>query len=102
MVRIKARLHSPEYVRITVSDQGPGVPDSFADSVFKRFAQAETGTTRSVKGTGLGLAICAELAKLMNAEVGYYNDQGAHFWVDMPTSGSGEVLSTVADEETDS
>ena len=63
---------------------------------------AETGTTRSVKGTGLGLAICAELAKLMNAEVGYYNDQGAHFWVDMPTSGSGEVLSTVADEETDS
>ena len=60
------------------------------------------GTTRSVKGTGLGLAICAELATLMHAEVGYYNDQGAHFWVDMPTSGSGEALSTVADEETDS
>ncbi|AZR41447.1 cache domain-containing sensor histidine kinase [Marinobacter salarius] len=102
VVRIKAQLHSPEYVRITVSDQGSGVPDSFADSVFKRFAQAETGTTRSVKGTGLGLAICAELATLMHAEVGYYNDQGAHFWVDMPTSGSGEALSTVADEETDS
>lgn len=102
VVGIEARIHSPEYVRITVSDQGSGVPDSFADSVFKRFAQAETGTTRSVKGTGLGLAICAELAKLMNAEVGYYNDQGAHFWVDIPTSGSHEALSTVADEETDS
>jgi len=102
VVRIEARIHSPEYVRITVSDQGSGVPDSFADSVFKRFAQAETGTSRSVKGTGLGLAICAELAKLMNAEVGYYNDRGAHFWVDLPTPGYGEALSTVADEETDS
>jgi two-component system sensor histidine kinase ChiS len=99
VVRISAQLHSTEYVRITVSDQGPGVPDSFANSVFKRFAQAETGTTRSVKGTGLGLAICAELAKLMSAEVGYYNDKGAYFWVDIRTSG--EALPTSADEETD-
>lgn len=85
-VRITARSPSPDWVRITVSDQGSGVPDSFADSVFKRFAQAEIGTTRSVKGTGLGLAICGELATLMNAKIGYYNDQGAHFWVDVPAS----------------
>ena len=100
VVTISARLNSAGGVRITVSDQGSGVPDSFADSVFKRFAQAETGTTRSVKGTGLGLAICAELAQLMNAEVGYYNNQGAHFWVDIPVFG--EASSTVSDKEADS
>lgn len=85
-VSISTTLPAPGTVRITVSDEGTGVPDSFADSVFKRFAQAETGTTRSVKGTGLGLAICGELATLMNGDVGYYNDHGAHFWVDIPTS----------------
>ena len=99
VVRISAGLHSADCVRITVSDQGSGVPDSFADSVFKRFAQAETGTTRSVKGTGLGLAICAELAKLMNASVGYYNNKGAHFWVDIPASR--DALLTNVDKETD-
>ncbi len=86
IVKITAERRSPERVRITVSDQGSGVPDSFADSVFKRFAQAETGTARSVKGTGLGLAISDELARLMRGAVGYYNDRGAHFWVDVPVS----------------
>ncbi|MFL1468166.1 ATP-binding protein [Marinobacter sp. HN1S83] len=72
-------------IRIIVSDQGPGVPDSFSGEVFKRFAQAETGTARSAKGTGLGLAICYELATLMNGTVGYYNQNGAHFWIELPT-----------------
>ena len=98
-VRISAGARSSGFVRIIVSDQGSGVPASFADSVFTRFAQAETGTTRSVKGTGLGLAICGELAKLMNGNVGYYNDKGAHFWVDIPTSR--EVYPTRVDKEAD-
>ncbi|PXX93839.1 two-component sensor histidine kinase [Marinobacter vulgaris] len=87
-VRVTAEQHSPERVRVTVSDQGSGVPDSFSNSVFKRFSQAETGTARSVKGTGLGLAISDELAKLMHGGVGYYNNQGAHFWIEVPVSGN--------------
>ncbi|WP_297793334.1 ATP-binding protein [uncultured Marinobacter sp.] len=84
-VSVSAGKTASSRVRITVSDQGPGVPETFSGEVFKRFAQAETGTTRSIKGTGLGLAICYELAKLMNGSVGYYNDNGAHFWIELPT-----------------
>ncbi len=84
-VSVKAEKTAGSRVRIVVSDQGPGVPVSFSGEVFKRFAQAETGTARSVKGTGLGLAICYELAKLMNGRVGYYNQGGAHFWIELPT-----------------
>lgn len=71
-------------VRIIVSDEGKGVPDDFLPRLFGRFAQAEASSARSRAGTGLGLAICRELAHLMDGEVGYYYDQGACFWVDLP------------------
>lgn len=71
-------------LRITVSDQGNGVPQEFQNQLFERFAQAEAGTTRAVNGTGLGLAISHQLAGLLNGSVGFYNDNGAHFWVELP------------------
>lgn len=93
-VYVTAERTAASRIRVIVSDQGPGVPDSFSGEVFKRFAQAETGTTRSVKGTGLGLAICYELAKLMNGDVGYYNQHGAHFWIELPAPETTAVEST--------
>ncbi|MFC6683690.1 ATP-binding protein [Marinobacter koreensis] len=71
-------------VRLTVSDQGEGVPEHFVPRLFQRFSQAESHTDRARAGTGLGLAICRELATLMEGEVGYYFDGGAHFWVEFP------------------
>ena len=43
-----------QYVRCTVLDQGPGIPDEHRDTVFERFAQLN-GRRR---GAGLGLAFC--------------------------------------------
>ncbi|EHJ04593.1 integral membrane sensor signal transduction histidine kinase [Marinobacter manganoxydans MnI7-9] len=83
-VRISSESTSSGMVRITVSDEGPGVPESFLPRLFQRFAQADSGSARSKAGTGLGLAICRELAKLMNCEVGYFYDNGANFWVELP------------------
>lgn len=85
---ITIRCESPDSdrVRIVVSDQGKGVPEAFLSRLFERFAQAESGSSRSRAGTGLGLAITRELATLMNGDVGYYYHQGAHFWVDLPAA----------------
>ncbi|WP_417502174.1 ATP-binding protein [Marinobacter sp.] len=84
LVTLSARKTDQNTLRITVSDQGKGVPGGFQKKIFDRFAQAETGTTRATSGTGLGLAISRQLAKLLNGSVGYYNDNGAHFWVELP------------------
>ncbi|WP_417518960.1 ATP-binding protein [Marinobacter sp.] len=83
-VSIRAEETSQQRLRITVSDQGKGVPDSFRDRIFERFTQAEVGTTRATSGTGLGLAICRQLAGLLGGEVNFYNDGGAHFWIELP------------------
>jgi signal transduction histidine kinase len=53
----------PPWLEITVSDQGPGVPDTFVPHLFQRFSQASRGDSRTAQGTGLGLAIVAQLTE---------------------------------------
>lgn len=71
------------YWRITVSDEGPGIPAAFAARIFQPFSQAEIGDRRNATGTGLGLAISKAFIESMNGKIGYYNNQGAHFWVEL-------------------
>ncbi|TGN39004.1 sensor histidine kinase [Marinobacter confluentis] len=88
-VRLEATEKEENRIRLTVTDQGDGVPENFHAHLFHRFSQAEAGTKRASKGTGLGLAICRELATLMNGQIGAYNDHGAHFWVEFPVEKTG-------------
>jgi len=88
LVTIHAEKISHNRLRITISDEGEGVPDRFKNQIFDRFAQAEVGTTRAASGTGLGLAISRQLAGLLNGDVGFFNSGGAHFWVELPINDS--------------
>ncbi|WP_298721344.1 ATP-binding protein [uncultured Oceanisphaera sp.] len=83
-VTVRVEWHLPDWLRITVSDQGEGIPEAFGGRLFERFAQAEHGTMRASRGTGLGLAICKELVELMEGRIGFYNRDGAHLWVELP------------------
>jgi two-component system sensor histidine kinase GlrK len=58
---LKRRGLGGDAVLITVSDEGPGVPDADKDRVFARFYQAEAGRAIPARGVGLGLAICLEI-----------------------------------------
>ncbi len=72
------------FLRITVSDNGPGIPEMIKNRVFDPlFTTKETG-----KGTGVGLAFCL---RTVNAHQGQIrleaNSQpGATFVVDLPIS----------------
>lgn len=87
-ITVRANPTAAGVVRITVSDQGDGVPEHFLPHLFQRFAQAEAGSNRAKAGTGLGLAICRELARLMSGKVGYHYSNGAHFWLELPDADS--------------
>ncbi|VTS01831.1 multi-sensor signal transduction histidine kinase : Histidine kinase OS=Isosphaera pallida (strain ATCC 43644 / DSM 9630 / IS1B) GN=Isop_2815 PE=4 SV=1: HAMP: HisKA: HATPase_c [Gemmata massiliana] len=53
-------------LRITVTDQGPGVPAEFRERVFEKFFRVEHHVNRgpeSVRGTGIGLYLCREIVK---------------------------------------
>jgi two-component system sensor histidine kinase CpxA len=50
-------VHEGDDIRINVADQGPGLPESELENVFKPFYRPELARQRETGGTGLGLAI---------------------------------------------
>lgn len=54
--------------RITVADDGRGIPAERRNLLFQRFAQID-GSGASRDGSGLGLAICRGLAELLGGEI---------------------------------
>ncbi|MGW2678987.1 sensor histidine kinase [Streptomyces sp. NPDC001436] len=52
----------PEGVIVTVTDDGPGIPDDLQPEVFGRFVRADHSRSRSTGSTGLGLAIVHAVA----------------------------------------
>src|SRR4029078_2798599 len=65
-VRLSAEA---EWVTLTVSDTGTGIPDSELPHLFERFYRVEGADGRSGEGTGIGLALVDELVRLHGGEV---------------------------------
>jgi signal transduction histidine kinase len=58
-----------EYAVVTVTDDGPGIPEKDRMRVFDRFVRLDSDRARSSGGTGLGLSIVAEIATAHGGEV---------------------------------
>ena len=63
-IRIRIEEHTLQIdtaaLRLTVSDQGVGVPEEELETVFERYTQSSRVPSK-IKGTGLGLAIAREI-----------------------------------------
>ena len=55
--------------RLTVTDDGPGIPPEDRERIFERFTQLDQSSTRKRGGTGLGLHLARRLAELIHAEL---------------------------------
>ena len=63
-------------VRVTVTDQGKGIPAEFRERIFQKFSQADSSDSRQLGGTGLGLAISKELIEQMHGTIGFESEEG--------------------------
>lgn len=65
-----------EKVRVSVIDNGPGIPAEEQSRIFEKFHQLDNSHTREHTGTGLGLAISKELAGILRAEIQVVSEVG--------------------------
>jgi len=81
---------------VSVSDQGPGIPDNELERVFDKFVQSSR-TKSGAGGTGLGLAICSNIIAAHNGRIWAQNNQdaGTVFSFEIPVSQENNV----ADEQ---
>ena len=63
-------------IRISVVDEGVGIPTDARERVFGRFSQVDSSDIRKVGGTGLGLNISQQLAERHNATLDYTSEVG--------------------------
>lgn len=76
----------PRGVRITVTDDGPGIPEADRPRVFQRFWRATRTDENPVDGSGLGLSIVESIVAHHGGSVavGTAPDGGARFDIDLP------------------
>ena len=73
-------------VRVTVSDNGPGIAAEHLPRLFERFYRVDKARSRQLGGTGLGLAIVKHIAQVHGgrAEVASEVGRGSTFTIILP------------------
>lgn len=77
---------SSERLRIAVTDTGIGIAETDYATVFDKFRQLDSSTTRRFTGTGLGLAISRMIAQAMGGDIELISmvEVGSTFTLDLP------------------
>jgi signal transduction histidine kinase len=67
-IRLKAVVEG-DVVRVSVNDEGIGIPPHLLDQIFELFVQADTSLERSRGGLGIGLTLVRQLVEMHGGKV---------------------------------
>jgi len=95
-VSVSARL-ARGVIRISVTDNGIGIPHRELGRIFEQFTQVASGRSRNSEGTGLGLALSRRLAELMGGDLAVESREGlgSTFSVTLPEAPPGAPAVTL-------
>jgi signal transduction histidine kinase len=81
-------VETDRVARLTVADDGPGIPPAAREQVFDRFARLDDARVRDDGGTGLGLAITRDIVEAHGGTVVIddHAGPGTRFVVTIPLS----------------
>jgi len=74
------------WVRVTVTDNGPGVPESLQRNVFQRFTRGDDSRARTAGSTGLGLSITRKFVEMHGGRIWVESEvgKGSRFLFEIP------------------
>lgn len=82
-VELSADRMSGDFVRLSVADSGPGIPEQYHARIFDKFFRPPT---QKVDGVGLGLSIAREIVHAHDGRIGFTSDPGrrTQFYCELP------------------
>ncbi len=92
-VRLSSGGQVPNEAAVTITDQGPGVPEDYRERIFEKFFRVEDHLGRSgkgVRGTGIGLYLCRQIVKAHGGTITCQAGEGGtgtRIVVSLPTAG---------------
>jgi len=89
--RVEVKLERRDrHVRVSIRDDGLGIPSSELSRIFEKFYRLDPNLTRGVGGTGLGLYICRELVRRMDGRIWVESaeGEGSTFFFELPLAES--------------
>jgi signal transduction histidine kinase len=106
IVKLGQDPKNSEYIQISVTDTGCGIPRDQIDNLFHRFYQIKKGDATPEKGVGLGLYLCREMVLLHGGNIWVESalDKGSTFSFTIPKqaafNGSGHPASVRTAQQT--
>ncbi|HYF97205.1 MAG TPA: PAS domain-containing sensor histidine kinase [Patescibacteria group bacterium] len=85
-IKLSLRDIKNEYV-LRVKDNGYGIPASFRDRIFTKFARADNVENVDTDGSGLGLYMAKEIANVLNGRLWFRSSEkqkGTSFYFALP------------------
>lgn len=81
-------MATDQYIELSVSDDGPGIPLQYKDQVFEKLFRVPTGDVHNIKGHGLGLSYVKNVVTRLGGTIklSQSNAAGASFTINLPNS----------------
>jgi Amt family ammonium transporter len=89
-----------DWITMSVTDSGIGIPQAKIDHVFEAFGQADETTTREFGGTGLGLPISQRFCLMMGGDILVQSEigVGSTFTIELPAEVKDATVAAATEE----